>query len=138
MGWWEWIGTWTLFNWLALIGFLFGCVSVTNAFFGLKSRFKDWFTLTSKQALRKRLLELEKIAQNTKRHINEPATLLIDLLWETTSHSIVFCIIFIIDVFIVSILIIRANASKFLTNTRVHLFSKFKILWLIMILLRFL
>ncbi len=60
------------FNWLTLIAFIFGSISVTNAFFSLKSRFKDWFAIRSKEALRNRLLELEEIAQNTKRYINEP------------------------------------------------------------------
>ncbi len=101
---WELIQTWTFFNWLALIAFFLSCISVINAFLSLKTRFKDWFAIRSKEALRKRLIELENIAQNTRRNINEPSTLLIDVLWQSTTFLLVQSFLLIMIIIVVYVL----------------------------------
>lgn len=111
---WEWIQTWTFFNYLALVAFIFSSISVINAFLSLKARFKDWFAIRSKEALRNRLLELEEIAHKTKQYINEPTTLLIDLLWETTTFLMVQCLVVITDVVILTILIINQVSAQYI------------------------
>jgi hypothetical protein len=57
----EWIKGWTFFNWLAVIAFLFSSISVLNAIFNLRSRYKDWRATKSKAAFVHRLKELEHL-----------------------------------------------------------------------------
>src|SRR5438128_386008 len=62
---WTFIGNMTIWNWLALIAFIFFPLSALNAFFGLKVRYKDWRASQGKKKYRQRLLryhyELKRI-----------------------------------------------------------------------------
>jgi uncharacterized membrane protein len=55
---WEWIGTWTFFNWIALIAFLAFPFTVLNLYFNLKPRYLDWRATKTKKGYEKRLKEL--------------------------------------------------------------------------------
>src|ERR1051325_9520512 len=48
----------TVWNWLALIAFIFFPLSALNAFFGLRARYRDWRGTKSKKAFDKRLTQL--------------------------------------------------------------------------------
>src|SRR5258706_2746892 len=50
----------TIWNWLALIAFIFFPLSALNAFFGLRSRYRDWRGTKSKQAFENRLKQLSE------------------------------------------------------------------------------
>src|SRR6185436_17277703 len=56
----------TLWNWLALIAFIFFPLSALNAFFGLRARYRDWRGTKSKEAFEKRLRQLSDELQIIK------------------------------------------------------------------------
>jgi hypothetical protein len=50
----------TFWNWLALIAFIFLPLSALNAFFSLKSRYRDWRGAQTRKGFEERLTHLEK------------------------------------------------------------------------------
>src|SRR5688500_6887697 len=50
----------TFWNRITLIAFIFFPLSALNAFFGLRTRFKDWRGIKSKKNFEKRLKELKQ------------------------------------------------------------------------------
>lgn len=64
----------TLFQWLALIAFIFGTISVTNAFLSLKSRFRDWNGTRNQAAFKKRVEELQKQITTLEGYRKNPLT----------------------------------------------------------------
>ena len=64
----------TIWNWLALIAFLFFPLSALNAFFGLRSRYRDWKGAKTKKGFDERLKELEaewSIVESYKKNLPE-------------------------------------------------------------------
>ena len=51
----DFIRNMTIWNWLALIAFIFFPLSALNAFFGLRSRFLDWRGIQNKKKFQERL-----------------------------------------------------------------------------------
>jgi hypothetical protein len=125
---WEWINNLTWRDWLAIIAFTFACISVTNAFLSLKSRFNDRWIKKSKEALRKHLLDLEKTAQDTQAYLNQPSRLLADVLWKASSIALISCVILTIDLYvIVGLFIYKADIQTigiFLFAAVAHVLSE--------------
>ena len=100
---WEWIQTWTFFNWLSLIAFAFLPFSALNAVLGLKSRWKDWRALKSKDDFEKRIIELEKQIYKIAEYKESPINFLFD--------SIEFAVFPLISMIAAFILVIGALSS---------------------------
>jgi len=62
----------TIWNWLALIAFIFFPLSALNAFFGLRSRYLDWQAPKSKAKFKKRVTELFRQVIRIGRYRKEP------------------------------------------------------------------
>lgn len=77
---WEWIGTWTFWNWLALVSFIILPLSALNAFLGLRARWRDWRTTKSVTKLKERLIQINNQAIATKLHRLDPPIFFIQLL----------------------------------------------------------
>jgi hypothetical protein len=54
----DFVRSMTVWNWLALIAFIFLPLSALNAFFGLRSRYRDWRGTKSQKGFEKRLQQL--------------------------------------------------------------------------------
>lgn len=64
----------TIWNWLTLIAFLFFPLGALNAFFGLRSRYRDWKGARTKKGFEKRLKQLEAewlIIESYKKNLPE-------------------------------------------------------------------
>src|SRR3989442_8439689 len=55
----DFVRSMTVWNWIALIAFIFFPLSAWNAFLSLKSRYRDWNGTKNKQKFDKRLRELK-------------------------------------------------------------------------------
>lgn len=111
---WEWIQTWTFWNWITIILIIPALVGFLNAILSLKSRFTDWKAKRNKELLKKRLLELEQDAIDTKFYHREPATLLIDLLYKLDSPVLSIMISFVASLFAIVILAPKMQPSIYL------------------------
>lgn len=60
---WTFVGNMTVWNWLALIAFIFFPLSALNSFFSLRSRYRDWRGTKSKKAFERRLKHLSEELQ---------------------------------------------------------------------------
>ena len=57
----DFVNNMTLWNWIALAGFLVLPFAALNAYFGLRDRFRDWRALRGQASLTKRLDELKQV-----------------------------------------------------------------------------
>lgn len=80
----------TIWNWLALIAFLFGLVSVLNSFLGLRSRYLDWQGPKSKVKFRKRLRQLSKQVLLIDQYRKEPQVFALKLLDDASTILVLF------------------------------------------------
>lgn len=65
----------TIWNWIALIAFIFFPLSALNAFFSLKSRYLDWRGTKSKKEFEQRSKQLEEQLAVTLEFIEHPTKL---------------------------------------------------------------
>jgi hypothetical protein len=105
-GMWEFIKAMTLWNWLSLIAFIFFPLSALNAFFSLRSRYKDWRATSSTKRFEKRLKELETLVNMVGTYRNEPTryySLVIDfiatIMIMSLESGVAFVFAFIITTF---------------------------------------
>lgn len=76
---WEWIQTWTFFNWLAVAAFLMALVGFLNSTLSLKSRYKDRLALKNKESFNARKTELENQFNDFLRYDSSPILLFLDI-----------------------------------------------------------
>lgn len=80
----------TIWNWFALIAFIFFPLSALNAFFGLRSRYLDWQGQQSKVKFRKRLGQLSKQILVIDQYRKEPQVLALKLLDDASTILVIF------------------------------------------------
>lgn len=80
----------TVWNWLALIAFIFFPVSALNAFFGLRSRYLDWQGQQSKVKFKKRLQQLSRQILLIDRYRKEPQFFALKVLDDASSILVIF------------------------------------------------
>jgi hypothetical protein len=86
---WTFVNSMTLWNWLALIAFIFFPLSALNAFFSLRARFLDWRATSSKKEFPVRLERLNSLlveAVHYRRNTSEFfIRVLYDAMWPVLS-----------------------------------------------------
>jgi hypothetical protein len=80
----------TIWNWLALIAFIFFPLSAINAFFSLRARYLDWQGQQSKVKFKKRLRQLLKQTKLIDRYRKEPQFFVLKVLDDASSILVIF------------------------------------------------
>lgn len=118
----EWIKTWTFFNWLTLIAFVFGTISVLNATLSLRSRYKDWQATKSKEAFEKRLEQLKQQISRIRKIRESTITLATEVMIYIIGASVFFLFAFICSVILLLNISIKTSDEFLLIGLTISFF----------------
>lgn len=105
---WEWIQTWTFFNWLTLILIIPASLGYLNAYFGLRDRWKNRKATKSREAFDERVVEIERQIKRIDKYRKNPSDFFMD-----TLEKAVFPALSLIGIFALLLL----AASEYLTSS---------------------